>query len=306
MEEKIVLSTIVYPVPSSEANVLLLAESMRAFAGALSQARIWCYSPQYGKDISPATKRKLHELNVELRPFEIDRDVLRFFFTAGITAASLAESEARDQAEFLAWVDSNTIVLQEPRDFLLQEDKSLGFRPVHHTLVGSRYDEALDPFWKLVYGCCGVPEAHVFPMTTHVDGVRIRPYVNAGLLIARPEKGLLQAWYDRFFQVYQSPEFQEFYEQDGRYPIFAHQAILTGVLLSALAPDEMQELPPTYNYPLHLYDEDVTGCRPARLDEMVTCRHEGLASALEVIDRIPAEASLKQWLTGLIIPQAHE
>jgi hypothetical protein len=126
------------------------------------------------------------------------------------------------------------------------------------------------------------------------------------LLIVRPEKGLLQAWYDRFFQVYQSPEFQEFYEQDGRYPIFAHQAILTGVLLSALAPDEMQELPPTYNYPLHLYEEDVTDCRPARLDEIVTCRHEGLAGALEVIDRIPAEASLKQWLTDLIMPHAHE
>ena len=306
MNEKIVFSTIIYPTGSSEANTILLAASIRARAGTLSQASIWCYSPQYGKEISTPTKRKLHQLNAELRPFEIDRDVLRFFFTAGITAAALAESGARDQAEFLAWVDSNTIVLQEAGDFLLQDDKSLGFRPVHHTLVGSRYDEPLDPFWRLVYDCCGVPEDHVFPMTAHVDGVRIRPYFNAGLLIVRPEKGLLQAWYDRFFQVYQSPEFQEFYEQDGRYPIFAHQAILTGVLLSALAPDEMQELPPTYNYPLHLYEEDVTDCRPARLDEIVTCRHEGLAGALEVIDSMPAEASLKQWLTGLIMPHAHE
>ena len=306
MKEKIVLSTIVYPIPSSEANVLLLAESIRAFAGVLSRATFWCYVPSYGEEVLPSTRGRLRELDVELRPFEIDRDVLRFFFTAGVTAAALAESEARDQAEFLAWVDSNTIVLQEPGGFLLQDDKSLGFRPVHHTLVGSRCDEPLDPFWRLVYDCCGVPEDHVFPMTAHVDGVRIRPYLNAGLLIVRPEKGLLQAWYDRFFQVYQSPEFQEFYEQDGRYTIFAHQAILTGVLLSALAPDEMQELPPTYNYPLHLYDEDVTDYRPARLDEMVTCRHEGLAGALEVIDTIPAEASLKQWLTDLIMPHAHE
>jgi hypothetical protein len=303
---EIVFATIIYPTESSEANATLLAASIRARAGALSQARIWCYSPQYGKEISTATRTRLHQLNVELRPFDIDRGVLRFFFTAGITAASLAEAEAGDQAEFLAWVDSNTIVLQEPGDFLLQDDKSLGFRPVHHTLVGSRYDEPLDPFWRLVYGCCGVPEDHVFPMTAHVDGVRIRPYYNAGLLIVRPEKGLLQAWYDRFFRVYQSPEFQEFYEQDGRYPIFAHQAILTGVLLSALAPDEVQELPPTYNYPLHLYEEDVTDSRPGRLEELVTCRHEGLASALEVIDRVPGEASLKQRLTDLAKPYAHE
>jgi hypothetical protein len=306
MNEKIVFSTIIYPTEASEANTTLLAASIRARAGALSQARIWCYSPQYGKEISPGTRARLHELDVELRPFDIDRDVLRFFFTAGVTAASLAESEASAQAEFLAWVDSNTIVLHEPGDFLLQDDKNLGFRPVHHTLVGSRYDEPPDPFWTLVYGCCGVPEDHVFPMTAHVDGIRIRPYFNAGLLIVRPEQALLQAWHDRFFQVYQSPEFQEFYERDGRYPIFAHQAILSGVLLSVLAPDQMQELPPAYNYPLHLYEEDITACRPARLEELVTCRHEGLASALEVIDKLPGEASLKQWLTGLITPHTHE
>ena len=297
MNEKLVFSTIIYPTKPSEANTILLASSIRARAGALAQARIWCYSPSYGQEISTIAKRKLHELNVELIPFDIDRDVLRFFFTAGITAASLSESRARDEVELLAWVDSNTIILQEPRDLLLQGDRCLGFRPVHHTLVGSRYDEPLDPFWTLVYRCCNVPEDHVFPMTAHVDGERIRPYFNAGLLIVRPEKGLLRAWYDRFFQVYQSPEFQVFYERDQRYVIFAHQAILSGVLLSALAPDEMQELPPTYNYPLHLYEEDVTDCRPARLEDMVTCRHEELAGALEVIGRIPGEESLKHWLS---------
>jgi len=300
MQEKIVFASIMYPVKSSEENALLLAASIRARAGALSQARIWCYSPIYGQEISPATKSRLRELDVELILFDIDRDVLRFFFTAGITAASLAEARARDRAGLLAWVDSNTIVLQEPGDFLLQDGKSLGFRPVHHTLVGSRYDEPLDPFWTLVYRSCDVLEDRVFPMTAHVDGVRIRPYFNAGLLVVRPERGLFQSWYDRFFQVYQSPEFQDFYRRDGRYTIFAHQAILTGVLLSALTRDEMQELPPTYNYPLHLYKEDVTDGRPARLEELVTCRHEGLGNALELIDRIPGEESLKRWLTGQV------
>jgi hypothetical protein len=301
MKEKIVLSTIVYPVPSSEANVLLLVESIRAFAGALSRATLWCYVPSYGKEVSPSTKARLRELDVDLIPFAIDRDVLRFFFTAEITAVSLAESRARDQAELLAWVDANTIVLREPKAFLLHGDKSLGFRPVHHTLVGSRWDEPLDPFWTLVYESCGVSPDRVFPMTAHVDGVRIRPYVNAGLLVVRPEKSLLRTWYDTFFRQYQTPEFRAFYEQDRRYVIFVHQAVLTGVLLSALAPDEMEELPPNYNYPLHLYEEDVTTDRPAALGELVTCRHEGLHAIPGAIDRIPTEESLKQWLTERIL-----
>lgn len=300
MKEQIVLSTIVYPIPASEANVLLLAESIRAFAGALSQAAIWCYVPSYGKAVSPSTKGRLRELDVDLIPFTIDRESLRFFFTAEITAASLAESRAHHQAELLVWVDANTIVLQEPEAFLLHGDKSLGFRPVHHTLVGSRWDDPLDPFWTLVYQSCGVSPARVFPMTAHVDGVRIRPYMNAGLLVVRPEKNLLRTWYDTFFRQYRTPEFRAFYEQDRRYVIFVHQAILTGVMLSALTRDEMEELPPNYNYPLHLYEEDVTKDRPAALGELVTCRHEGLAAIPEVIDRIPTEASLKQWLADQI------
>jgi hypothetical protein len=125
--------------------------------------------------------------------------------------------------------------------------------------------------------------------------------MNAGLLVVRPEKNLLRSWRDTFFRQYQTPEFRAFYEQDRRYVIFVHQAILTGVLLSALTRNEMEELPPNYNYPLHLYGEDVTKDRPAALGELVTCRHEGLDAIPEVIDSIPTEASLKQWLTERIL-----
>jgi hypothetical protein len=124
--------------------------------------------------------------------------------------------------------------------------------------------------------------------------------MNAGLLVVRPEKNLLRTWRDTFFRQYQTPKFRAFYEQDRRYVIFVHQAILTGVLLSALTRDEMEELPPAYNYPLHLYEEDVTKDRPAALGDLVTCRHEGLDGIPEVLDSIPTEQSLKQWLTERI------
>jgi hypothetical protein len=89
----------------------------------------------------------------------------------------------------------------------------------------------------------------------------------------RPEAELLRAWHDAFFRVYRTPAFERFY-QDRRYAIFVHQAILSGVLLSAVERQAMQELPTTYNYPLHLYAEDTTGDRPEALDELVTCRYE--------------------------------
>jgi hypothetical protein len=278
VKEKMILSSVLFPTPSSETSVLLLVQSLRRFGGRLSQARVWCFVPQVGTRLSAATHNRLLELGVELMPLEIDRELLRFFFAAQITAAARAESMAQGHTELLVWLAANSIILQEPKAFLLPDDKALGYRPVHHTLLGSRYDEPLDPFWTLVYRACHVPEERVFPMTAHVDGVRIRPYFNAGFLITRPQRALFQGWSDTFFRLYKTPDFEAYYQRDERYVIFAHQAILSGVILSALREDEMQELPPSYNYPLHL------------------CRHEGFGDGVEVIDVLPGEASLKQWL----------
>jgi hypothetical protein len=298
---ELILSSIVYPRRSSETNALLLAESIRAFAGSLSRSPIWCFTPELGEPLSKAFTERLRPLDVTLMPFEIDREVLRFPFTAEAHAASIAESKALGKGDILAWLNPNSVVLKEPKDFLLREDKILGYRPVHHTLVGSRFDEPLDPFWTLIYRYCGVPEDRVFPMKTHVDDTVIRPYFNSGILVARPEKGLLKAWRETYFNVYQEPSLQDFYRLDRRYRIFVHQAVLSGVILSTFSTDEIQELPPVYNYPLHLIEEDVTDHPPTGLEELVTIRHEGFYEDPEWVGKIPAREPLKQWIAERLL-----
>jgi len=295
-KEKLIFTSIVFPSRPSETDALLLAESIRAFAGSLSQNPIWCFVPEYGKQLSAAAKDRLLALNVTLIPFKINCEILQFPFTSEVLATALAESVAYGKTEFLAWLGTNTIVLQEPKDFLLQNGKNLGFRPVHHTLVGSRYGEPLDPFWTQIYRYSNVPKDRVFPMTTHMDETRIRPYFNAGLLVTRPEKRLFQVWRDTFLKVYQEPIFQEFYQQDERYEVFIHQAVLSGIILSTFATNEIQELPPKYNYPLHLHAYDVTDHRPICLEELVTFRHERFYEDPEWMNKMPAKEPLKQWI----------
>ena len=301
MKVKLIFGSIVFPSKTSETDALLLAESIRAFAGTLSKATIWCFTLGDGEQLSTTFKDRLLALNVTLVPFNIDYETLQFPFTGHVHAAALAESMACYKTDFLAWLNANTIVLQEPKDFLLQDGKSLGFRPVHHTLVGSRYEEPLDLFWTLIYRYCNVPEERVFPMTTHVDDTIIRPYFNAGLLVTRPERRLLKAWRDNFFKVYQEPPFQELYRQDERYTIFIHQAVLSGVILSTLRTDEIQELPSAYNYPLHLHAEDVTDHRPSCLEELVTIRHEGFYKDTDWTKKLPTREPLKQWIAKRLL-----
>ena len=295
-QAKLVFASLVFPDKTSETDALLLVESIRSFAESLSQAPIWCFTPENKERLSSTIEEKLIALKVSLIPFRIDHEIQQFPFAGKVLAAALAESMSSDQTDFLTWLDTNTVVLQEPKDFLLREGKNLGFRPVHHTLIGSRYEEPLNAFWTLIYDYCDVPRDRIFPMMTHVDGTRIRPYFNAGLLVTRPEKHLFQAWRNIFFRVCREPSFQEFYEQDNRYAVFMHQAVLSGVILSKLAIDELQELPSKYNYPLHLHAEDVTDHRPASLEDLVTFRHEGFYEDPKWIEKIPAKEPLKQWI----------
>ncbi|MEJ2208003.1 MAG: hypothetical protein P8129_03080 [Anaerolineae bacterium] len=299
--QELVLVSVVYPTETSQKQAILLADSIRTFGGDLARVPLWWYVPRYtpgegqpAPELDAETQKRLRALGVEIIPFEVELAVARFFFAADLAAAALAEERATGQATQLAWLTANTLVLQEPQAFVLDEEIAVGYRPVHHINVGSPFREPLDPFWSTVYRTCDVPRERVFAMETHVDRAVIRPYVNAGHLVVRPEQGLLRAWHDTFFDVYRAAEFDAFYRQDQRYFIFVHQAILSGVLLASLSRQAMQELPATYNYPLHLYAEDVTADRPTALDELVTCRYEDWGD----LERLPLAAGegYRTWL----------
>ncbi len=297
---KLVIASIMHPDKHSEINALLLAGSIRSFAGSLSDTPICYYIPNNEEEISEHAKNRLHELDVKLIPFDIDTNVARFPFMGHAYAAAQAEADTKNKAELLAWLVTNTLVLHEPKEFKLQDNKDLGYRPVHHTLVGSRYTEPLDSFWTAVYQNCSVPDDRVFSMTAHVDGIEIRPYFNAGILVSRPQNDVFTSWRDTFLRAYLNDVFQEFYKKDDLYAIFIHQAILSGVILSTLETETLYELPTDYNYPLHLFHEDTTENRPESLDELVTMRHEGFHSDPDWIDKIPVRDELKQWMASQI------
>ncbi len=298
--ERLTFASTVYPDRSSETNAVLLAASIRTFAGSFSRNCILYFTPEHKNQLSTAARDRFDSLGVKVMPFRVDSETLRFPLAGDVFAAATAESTVINQTDLLAWLCTNTVVLQEPTAFQLPKEKSLGYRPVHHTLVGSRYDEAVDEFWTLIYRSCSVPQERIFPMETHIDGTRIRPYFNSGMLIIRPRSRLLQTWWDIFSGLYQKADFQKFYEQNNLYKIFVHQALLSGVILSKFETDELLELPSIYNYPLHLHAEDVTDHRPSFMEDVVTFRHEGFYEDKEWMRKIPAEQKLKQWLAERI------
>jgi hypothetical protein len=300
MTQNLIFCSVIFPGPHTEVNSLLLSESIRAFGGALSQNPIWFFMPDYGKQLTETSKKQLRKLDVQVTLVEIEKEKLAFFFVGELVSLAEIEKMCIGNTHTLAWLDANTILLHEPKELLLSDGKSFGYRPVHHLLIGPRFDQALDPFWAQIYHYCQVPPERVFPMRPVVEDTQMRPYFNAGILLVRSERGLFRKWCDVFLNLYQHPVFRNFYEQDQRYGIFMHQAVLAGVVLSHLELEEMLELPETYNYPIHLYEQDTTG-RPALIDEMITFRHEDFYEDDDWQQKIPASNSLKQWLAEQLL-----
>lgn len=206
----ITFCSIIQPGSSNEMDALILAESFRAFAGSFANATVWFMLPMNGKDLTERTHRRLQELKVRLVPFEFEPGAVNFFFSVELAALAQIEKMTNGQTHLLAWLDSNTIILNEPRDLLLKNTKNLAYKPVHLLLLGSDFGQPVDPFWQQIYHDCQVPQEHLFPMHPIVQDIRMRPYFNAGLLVIRPEQGLLRRWFSKFMELYQLPIFQDF------------------------------------------------------------------------------------------------
>ncbi|MFX1312922.1 MAG: flavin reductase family protein [Promethearchaeota archaeon] len=275
----------------SDPKDLILAASIRKFGESLSNYPIWVLIPKPEENINKAIKNIFLSLNVDLIPFST-KDEPEFPFISYVLAAANAELLAKKKGKLIVWLGSNTIIFNEPKHFILDDEKNLGYRPVHHTNIGSFYDEPIDPFWKLVYQKCNISKEQIFPMKTHVDNNIIRPYFNAGCLIVRPERGLLQSWWNTYKELYNEQCFRDYYNKNYIYAIFIHQAVLSGIILSTMERNELYELPFDYNYPLNLYYNCPFVYRVKNVNELTTVRYEDLKN----LKNIPIQDPLKSWL----------
>ena len=263
---------------------LVMAESIREFGGGMRNAPIWVYRPEGRPDVDSTLRNKQKDLGVVLKTVPIPEDARGAWFAGKVNASAVAEAEAEGKGVILAWLDPDEIFVKEPKEFMLPEGISLGYRPVMHKLIGSPYSEPPDEFWSRVYAKLSVPEAAVFPVISPLDQLTLRAYLNAGVMIVRPERGLLRKWPDCFRTLYSDSVFAEWCRTDQLRAIFLHQAALAGDVLTLLKRSETMELPPTYNYPAYFHDRYPAKAKPKTLDEVVMFRHEFFAPGRGFMD----------------------
>jgi hypothetical protein len=273
LAERIVFATFAEKESDLE-RIRVMIESIRTFAGQFKDAPVWVYLTEPVLASESEHLEKIESLGAEFRLGQAPEEATWFYLSRKVFASAQAEEAAAGKANFLAWLDVDTIFLQEPGEFLLPKENSLGYRPVMHRNISPLFEEPLDEFWKRAYQNMSIPESLAFPMVTVANGEKIRPYINAGCLIVRPERGLLKKWAETFPLLYKDPVLKEMCAQDERKRIFLHQVALSGAVMKHLGRGEILELSNRINYPL--FFREMFGAKRDFHDisEAITIRYE--------------------------------
>jgi hypothetical protein len=284
------------PGRKEASRALLLAESIRTFAGEYSSLPFLMMLSQGHDHLTKSQHALIESLDVKLTSFEIDPTAASFPFAGKVAASAAAEAISFQRASQLVWMDDGTLVVNPVDQLLLAHESRFGYRPVDHLLIGSPYDKPIDSFWDFIYQSCGVSEGDIYPMISSTDQIKMRPYINTGMLVVRPEDQLLQRWRDTFLEVYQDHRLLKLYEKNQLYTIFIHQAVLAGCVISGYQQKETLELPHEINYPLHMHAEYPPEMKPSTLNQLVSFRYESYFSKPGWLDLIEVDPPLKDWL----------
>ena len=166
------------------------------------------------------------ELNKEYAPWPTNNKVY-----------AVADIESIATTQFVVFMDTDSIIVNEPLEFALRDGVDLAVQPTLRQFRGSTGPgDANDPFWLKLYQMCEVTEPpYVF---TTLDRVRIRGYYNGGLVVFRREVGLGRRWLKYLRRIGPTIPGDVRYNMD--------QFALA--LVAASVQDRVQLLPSNYNY----------------------------------------------------------
>ena len=292
-----------------ETQALLLFESIRRYAGRFRDCAIYALSPRAGHGISQSARCKLDKLRVNYIDELLNTECLEYGPANRVAAAAYVETMYPH--EILVILDSDTLFLREPNEILLRPNVDVALRPVGlKGMCTSGPSDPFDTYWRDLCRCCGVDYDHIPWTQSFADRCRIKASYNAGLVIARGKLGIMQRWADFFFSSVRQhlephPQGRRFrsgagWVESGASRLWgSNQAALSLAIWSKTR--HLQELEPTYNYPLTLHAQINRRARERIFPNLVHVHYHWLledgSSANPLFDTFgPLSSNQRGWL----------
>ncbi len=293
-----------------EAQTLLLFESIRRYAGRFSNCSLYALTPRAGHAITNDASRKLDALGVVHIDQLLNTECPEYGSANRVAAAAYIERTYPH--ETLVILDSDTLFLREPAEFVLSTDIDAAVRPVDvKGMSTGGLSDAFDVYWQELCRCCGVDYDEIPWRESFVDRQRIKANYNGGLIVVRSKLGILHRWADFFFRSIRQ-ELRPFnnarsfrtgagwVEPAAGNLWGSNQAALSLAIWSATR--RVQELPPTYNYPLTHHNNIDAALAHEVFPQLVHVHYHWLFAPDSLptnplfLRRSPLSASQRDWL----------
>ncbi|HUW51339.1 MAG TPA: hypothetical protein VMV75_10045 [Sulfuricella sp.] len=184
-------------------NSISLIESIRLFGGEFAGCPIYTISPR-GRIIPCETKQRLYELGVIHAELNLNLEYSNYPHANKIYAGAYLEQIAR--TEILVFLDSDSVILNEPAEFRLPPGVDIGVTPVWLKGIGCSDDRDLSAhLWKIAYSVVAkkIPKDFVL---TRIGQETILPYYNSGMIVARRSSGFFHIWQSVFERLVSSDQ----------------------------------------------------------------------------------------------------
>lgn len=183
-----------------EDEVKLLCRSIRRYAGAHRDAAIYTFQPRRGMEVCADTLAVLNDLGVMHITETLNTRFEDYAIGNKVFASAWAEENLAE--DVLVFLDSDTIILNEPAELNLPDDIECAVRPCNRweggiSSVGE--GDANEAFWRKVYETCGVTDEPF--VETVIDHKQVRAYFSAGLIVVRRRAGLWSRWKADFLRL---------------------------------------------------------------------------------------------------------
>jgi hypothetical protein len=241
----------------------LLFDSIRRHTGRFKNCSLYALSPRAGRIISKRARKRLEDLEAHYIDTVLNTECSEYGSANRVAAGAYVEDTSRHDT--LVILDSDTLFLGEPYEFILPPDIDVVVRPVDIKGISTAGPEdSFDTYWRDLCRHCEVNYDEIPWRESFVDRQRIKANYNGGLIVVRRELGILRRWADFFFG-----SVRQGIRPDSNYATFragagwvepsvgklwgSNQAALSLAIWSTSR--QVRELPPIYNYPLHLHSQ---------------------------------------------------
>ena len=245
-----------------EKKSLLLVKSIREFAGKYKDFDILSFAPRAGYEISQKTQDEFDKLNVKHLNIALNTDY--YDYPLANKPLVCAYVEENFESEYFIFMDSDKILLNEPIEFIFENEFDVALRPVDVKNIGSSgKGDQNNEYWEKLYDIVGVKEKN-YVMST-VGNEKILSYWNSGLISVRSGKNLFTQWKNNFIKVMDkklTPSQGVFFVEQS---VFA--ATVSSLELSVFEFSNM------YNYPIHMQNNITEDKKIKNLNDIVTLHY---------------------------------